>query len=68
MNFALYKKINNADTIAAFKREAFKVLEVEEGEDMDNIFAQAWEFGHQGGFEEVFWHLNDLVDIYYGDV
>lgn len=63
MNILAYKNANNPETVEAFKAEMFKEFGVVESPKTLELFDRAWKHGHEGGFEEVYYHFGDLLDM-----
>lgn len=63
MIFAVYQNQNNPDTVEAFRLQMFKELEAEETPQNLALYERAWKNGHEGGFEEVYYHFVDLLDM-----
>ncbi|NJO48159.1 MAG: hypothetical protein HC840_00425 [Leptolyngbyaceae cyanobacterium RM2_2_4] len=63
MNLKAYHNKNNAQTVEAFRLELFKETGVEETQENIDLYQRAWKHGYEGGFEEVYFHFVDLLDM-----
>lgn len=63
IDFKKFKRMANNETTEAFRMEAFKELDLEDTVESNELFQKAWRYGYDGGHEEVFEHLRDLVAI-----
>lgn len=66
MNIRAYRDMNNAQTIEEFRRALFREHGVMETIDMMRLFQEAWRRGFEGGYEEVYYHFVDLLDMHEG--
>lgn len=63
IDFKRFKRMTNQNTVEVFRMEAFKELDLDDNLDTNHLFQLAWRHGYAGGYEEVFEHFKDLVDI-----
>jgi hypothetical protein len=64
MKFKKYGRPITSQAIEAFRLDLFAELEVDESQDMNELFQRAWKYGHEFGLEEVYYHFVDLVGIF----
>ena len=59
-------KAYSEDTIrleAEFKADAFEELGITDNPKRDLLYSKAWEHGHSAGYCDVWYYLQDLVDL-----
>lgn len=46
-----------------FERDLFEDLGITDNPKKDLLFSKAWDYGHSGGFSDVYNHARELVDL-----
>lgn len=66
MDFNNYKD-NSMETLERFREDAMKELNLLDHNKADWMWSLAWKHGSMYGFEEVFFHLRDLTEMFAKD-